>query len=73
MASSKKCISKAAYLRWPENIRKNYEFSFNDSGDKVIHALCKVCKLNICKIKERYAGKLVDDVVKYGTEGNNNI
>ena len=39
MASSKKCISKAAYLRWPENIRKNYEFSFNDSGDKVIHAL----------------------------------
>ena len=58
-----KKITKWAFLAWPENIRKQPQITHNEEAAHVIHIQCIVFKNNVNKIKEKYAGKLVTNVI----------
>ena len=69
-----KKITKSVFLAWPEeNIRKQLEVNYNEEATYVIHTQCSLCKNNVKKINDKYAGKLVKDVVSYRQNGTSHI
>ena len=64
-----KLLTKVAFLKWPEDLRKNLTPTYNAEDTHVIHAYCSVCKHHVQRIRQCYSGKLVNDVVTYGEKG----
>ena len=69
MESSQKTVSRKAWLEWPDEIKKEYKFTFDETDPEVIHAKCTTCERFIDRIRSCYVGKLVNDVVTYGQSG----
>ena len=69
MAATSRRITTKSFYEWPEVLRKEFSPVFDENNDHVVHAYCITCKANVQKIKQRYQGKLVEDVIKYGEQG----
>lgn len=60
-------------MLWEKEISSCFDFTEDESGEKVVLAKCKICSKHVEKIKNRYQWKLVADVLAYGVEGTRHI
>ena len=60
-------VSRRTLDGWPKEIKENYEFTYDESRDKAIKAVCKVCRKNCSKLVTQYRGKVVTDVTTVNT------
>ena len=54
----KKTVSKKALLNWETELREDYDFIYDESGEKVIQAFCRVCRSNYDKVSAKFKGKV---------------
>ena len=68
-----KTVSLAAFKNWELELQENFEMEEEDG--RVVKLICNVCKdfADTLKLKSRYKGKVIEDVVKYGKHGTTYI
>ena len=68
-----KTVSLAAFKNWESELQENFEMEEEDG--RVVKLICNVCKdfADTLKLKSRYKGKVIEDVVKYGKHGTTYI
>ena len=73
-ATKTKTVTKNVYLKkWPEAIRNTFTPTYDEDDLHVIKLKCNVCYKHVDTIKNKYSGKIVDDVITYGLNGSTHI